>query len=358
MLYTSCMKLSEIALLRLQNQHLATPDFTSVADAVSWFGAVQAQDYLGSLWAVGQRMNQASEDIVEQAIAKRFIVRSWPMRGTLHFTHAKDLRWMLQLLAPRVIKRTAFRYKELELSPETLSKSESIIIKALVGGKELRRDELFVVLDQNGISPSGQRGIHILSFLAMKGLICFGSRNGKQFTFTLLDEWIPPTKPKDTDEALAELAKRYFLSHGPATIHDFAWWSGLTRTEVRRSIELIKTHLTHETLDEHVYYFTPATYRTINHTAYFLPAYDEFTVAYKDRRAIIDSAHFIQAGNGLRPTIVFDGKIIGTWIRELKKHEVIVTMHFFSPISLSERNVISTAANRYGKFLGRELKLL
>lgn len=352
------MKLSEIALLRLQNQHLATPDFSSVAEAVSWFGAVQAQDYLGSLWAIGQRMKNVTEEVIEKAVADRLIVRSWPMRGTLHFTHAQDLRWMLQLLAPRVIKRSAFRYKELELDNVALSKSEVIITQALIGGKELRRDELFTILEKNGVSPSGQRGIHILSYLAMRGLICFGSRNGKQFTFTLLDEWIPPTKPKEPDEALFELAKRYFLSHGPATIHDFAWWSGLTLTEVRRSIELIKTHLTHETVDEHVYYFTTTTNHTLNHTAYFLPAYDEFTVAYKDRRAIIDSAHFIQAGNGLRPTIVFDGKIIGTWKRELKKHEVIVTMHFFSPISLTERKVIAAAANRYGKFLGRELKLL
>jgi hypothetical protein len=353
------MNQASIPALRLQNQHLTTPDFKTPADVVQWFGAVQAQEYLGSLWAVGQRMKHATEGTIEEAIADRTIVRSWPMRGTLHFTHAQDLRWMLKLLAPRVIKRAASRYRELELTYETFHTSGNILAKALMGGKELRRDEIFRIFEEHKISPNGQRGIHILGHLAMRGLICFGSRSGKQFTFTLLDEWIPPTKPKDTNEALAELTKRYFTSHGPATIKDFAWWSGLTVTEVKRGIELTKPYLTHETIGGELHYFAPTSpLLKQKETAYLLPAYDEYTVAYKDRSAIIDSHNSINAANGLLSAMVVGGRIIGTWRRELKKHEVIVTPHMFSEINYTTRELLHEAAHRYGAFLERSVKLL
>jgi hypothetical protein len=343
---------------RLFNQKLSHPDFETPEEAAHWFGAVQAQDYLGSLWAVGQRVHNATEKVIEEAINKRKIVRSWPMRGTLHFTHAQDLHWMLKLLAPRVVKRNAFRYRELELTEENFTKSSKVLTKALVGGKELTREAMLNVLAENDISPAGQRGIHILGKLAMEGLLCFGSRNGKQFTFTLLDEWIPPSKIIDGDEALAELTKRYFLSHGPATIKDFAWWSGLTVAEIKRGIALTTSYLHHETIDDREYWFGERNKaQTQKPKAHLLPAYDEYTVAYKDRSAIIESNHFIQAGNGLKPTIVVNGRIIGTWQRELKKHSAILTPHFFQIPNKDEYDLLKHAVEDYGVFLNRTVEL-
>lgn len=353
------MDTSKLVQLRLELQRLGNPDFKTPADVVHWFGAMQAQDYLGSLWAVGQRMHASTETTIEKALADRTIVRSWPMRGTLHFTHAQDLHWMLKLLAQRVIKRSAFRYRELELTDETFKKSEKVFVKALMGGKEMTREELLHLLDKNTISPAGQRGIHILGKLAMEGLLCFGSRKGKQFTFTLLDEWIPHAKPKSTEEAIADLTKRYFTSHGPATVRDFAWWSGLTMAEIKQGIEMTKHSLHHETVEGNVYWFgIDQKSKKQKPKAWLLPAYDEYTVAYKDRSTIIASSNFIQAGNGLKPTIVLGGHIIGTWTRELKKHSVVVKPQFFSDITKTDRAMLDKAAVAYGNFLGREIELL
>lgn len=353
------MNHSDIPFLRLQNQYLSYPDFKNPAEVVSWFGAVQAQDYLGALWAIGQRMKNGTEKDVEDALRERTIVRSWPMRGTLHFVAAKDLRWMLKLLAPRVMRRASSRYRELELNEETFNNSRKIIVQALVGGKELKREEIFSLLEKNGISPSGQRGIHIIGHLAMEGVICFGNRNGKQFTFTLLDEWIPVTAAHDEEKSLAEITLRYFTSHGPATIKDFYWWSGLTITEAKKGLDLAKKQLDYETTDKDTYWFSNDTLgkQKQNH-AWLLPAYDEYTVAYKNRSDIITSQHFIQAGNGLRPTIVFGGQIIGTWKRELKKHTVIITPHFFYEATVKQRSSLHKAAEHYGKFLKRKIELL
>jgi len=247
----------------------------------------------------------------------------------------------------------------LEISDETINRSKKIFIKALVGGNEMTREELMLVLDKNGIPPSGQRGIHILGRLAMEGLLCFGSRKGKQQTFTILDEWIPETKPKDPDESIAELTKRYFTSHGPATVKDFAWWSGLTIKEVNQGLTEIKDMLFHETINGQTYWFAiKQKPKKLQEKVLLLPSYDEYTVAYKDRSAIIASNNFIQAGNGLRPTIVFNGQIIGTWTRELKKHTVRMKPHFFDEITKLVSIALHTAAQTYSTFLGRDLKLL
>jgi hypothetical protein len=160
------------------------------------------------------------------------------------------------------------------------------------------------------------------------------------------------------DEALAELTKRYFLSHGPATIKDFGWWSGLTMTEIKRGLELTKSHLHHETIDDQIYWFGEKPKETKQKAkAHLLPAYDEYTVAYKDRSAIIETSHFIQAGNGLKPTILMDGRIIGTWQRELKKHSAIITPHFFHMPDQTEHDLLKQAVATYGRFLNRTVEL-
>ncbi len=246
-----------IARQRLYNQRIAGSSFEQPGDVVTWLGAVQAQDYLSALWAVGLRMKISIERDVEQALADRAIVRTWPMRGTLHFVAADDVRWMLELLTPRVIAGTATRYKQLELDAATFSRSRIVIERALQGGKALERRELYEVLQAAHISTAGQRGIHVLARLAQEGVICFGARAGRQQTFVLLDEWVPQSRRMEHDAALAELTKRYFSSHGPATLQDFVWWSGLSTADARVGIELAKPHLTRARVGEIEYWMAP-----------------------------------------------------------------------------------------------------
>ena len=146
---------------------------------------MQAQDYLGGLWAVGLRTKGATEASVEDAVARRAIVRTWPMRGTLHFVAADDVRWMLPLLTPRVIAGARSRYRQLEMDDAVFTKSARVAERSLVGGKVLRRDALYELWNTAGIPTHDSRGLHLLGYLAQTGLICFGPRDGKQHTFTL-----------------------------------------------------------------------------------------------------------------------------------------------------------------------------
>lgn len=332
-----------IPLQRLRSQLLARNPATTAHEVVAHLGAVQAQDYLGALWAVGLRTRAAVERDIESALAERSIVRCWPMRGTLHFVAAEDARWMIALLAPRVLKRHRTRLqRDFELDPRTLHRSGTLIERALHGGKELTRPEIYAMLEKARISTRASRGLHILFALAHEHLICFGPRRGKQPTFVLLDEWLPATKPKPCDEALAELARRYFTGHGPATTADFAWWSGLTLKEANEGFALAEV--------QHIAVRTSAT-----PNVYLLPPFDEYTVAYKDRTAVIDPtfAKRVNAGGGmLNAVVVVNGLVVGSWKRALREKTVDINVSSFRALTARETSALEREGARYAKFLG------
>jgi hypothetical protein len=341
---------------RLHNQRIAGAGFENPAAVVTWMGAVQAQDYLGALWALGHRMKTAREDAIEQAIADRTVVRTWPMRGTLHFVAPADIRWMLALLTPRVIAGQRGRHRQLELDQAVFDRSRDLLTRALEGGRQLTRDALYETLEAARVSTAGQRGIHILARLAQDGLLCFAARQGKQQTFALLEEWVPAARMLEREEALAELAGRYFTSHGPATVHDFTWWSGLTLADAKVGIELDGPRLEREVIDGRDYWRAAEEpdVSQASPTAWLLPPFDEYTIAYKDRSAVLDPAQGgVISGNGIfYPVIVLDGRVAGTWKRVFKKGSVVITLSPFAPLKKKERQAVAVAAERYGVFLG------
>ena len=347
--------------LRLANQQISRSAFDDPAGVVRWMGAVQAQDYLGGLWAVGLRTRRATEASVEAAIARREFVRTWPMRGTLHFVAADDVRWMSRLLTPRVISAAASRYRQLELDGQTFARAARVTEQALTGGQCVRRDRLYEHWASAGIATRDSRGLHLLGHLAQTGFICFGPREGKQHTFTLLEEWLPAARSLEREEALGELARRYFTSHGPATVHDLAWWSGLTVTDVRTAIDLAKSDLDSEDVDGRTYWFASgAAARGAMNAAYLLPAWDEYTVAYRDREAVLDPKHAkqVNAGGGvLKPVIVVRGHVVGSWRRTLGKSGATVLPSLFGRLDEDDRRAVADAADRYGRFLGLEAGL-
>jgi hypothetical protein len=352
----------DIARLRLHNQQLAATRFHAPTEVVAWLGMVQAQDYPGAKWALGLRLPGATDADIERGQAERAIVRTWPARGTLHFVAPEDVRWMLRLLAPRIVARAAGRFRQLELTDAVFARGFELLAGALHGGRQLTRKDVFAVLEGAGIQTAGQRGIHILWRAAQEELICFGPMAGKQPTFVLLDEWVAPDRAWDPDEALAEVTRRYFRSHGPATVQDFVWWSGLPVGEARRGLGLVAPALELIVVAGTTYWLfadQPASTANLGDT-HLLPSFDEYIVGYKDRGAALDPVHaarIMPGGGMLSRTLVADGRVIGTWQRELKKDTVVVTARTFESPSTAEERAIERAAERYARFHGLGLSL-
>ncbi|MFN8475856.1 MAG: winged helix DNA-binding domain-containing protein [Anaerolineae bacterium] len=348
----------DIVAHRLHSQQLLGTQFRTPAEVVDWFGAVQAQDYPGGKWAIGLRLPGATDADIERAIADRSIIRTWPMRGTLHFVAAEDIRWMLEALTPRVVAGASSRHRQLELDDATFARSREVIAAALQGGKRLSRPAMYQTLDAAGISTQGQRGIHILGRLAQEGLICFGPHEGKQPAFVLLDEWAPNAKRLERDVALAELARRYFTSHGPATVQDFVWWSGLTAADARAGLDAVKSALVEERVDGQSYWLRPDITGGMPPAplVHLLPAFDEYMVAYRDRGAALRAVQARDIPTPgmiiLGPIIVADGQFVGAWKRRLGKGSVSVAAQPLLPLTDAETHALAEAARRYGDFVG------
>jgi len=351
------MTKQEIVDLRLYNQHISQPRCRSVADVVKALGAMQAQDYPGALWSIGLRLPGSTKGDIEQAIARREIVRTWPMRGTLHFVPANDTRWMLELMTPRIIRGTAARVRNLELNDAIFARSERLIVNALTGDKQLTRTALCQLLDDNGIATQGQRGIHILSRLSQQGVLCFAAHEGKQPTFALLHEWVPTAKSLPKDESLALVAERYFSSHGPATMQDFRWWSGLLAKDAIMGLELVKHKFITETVDGKQYYLPKSTPKiSTSSNLHLLPGFDEYMLGYSDRSAALPSLHsqkIVPGNNGMfLSTIVINGHIAGLWRKNTRTKSIIITAEPFETLTKSDLRHFDMAAQKYGSFVG------
>ena len=354
------MNLDDIAHARLANQRLTGSDFTTAAEVVAWLVAVQAQEYAGARAALGLRARGLDDAAVERAFNAGEILRTHLLRPTWHFVTPADVRWLLKLTGPRVHQVNGGMYRRLELDEATLRRCGDAIAGALVGGRALTRDQLRDELEGAGIATpggpdrAGQRLAYIVMWAELEGLIASGPRLGKQFSYMLLDERAPGGGPFDRDAALAELAGRYVRSHGLATAADLANWSGLTLTDARRGIAAARPALLREDVDGQTYWFAdaPLPPRAPSPAAYLLSIYDEYTIGYKDRSAIIsaeDGARLGAMGNALQNVMVIDGRIVGTWRRTLAKNTLGVELNPFQALSEEQRAALAAAAERLGK---------
>ncbi|GAP12418.1 protein containg Winged helix DNA-binding domain [Longilinea arvoryzae] len=353
----------DLAALRLRNQRIQAGRFEHPEDVASWMGALQAQDYAQAVWALGLRTQTATLADVENAITAGKLIRTWPMRGTLHFVAPQDAGWMLNLSAERSFAAARRRNEQLELDAGVFERSQRLFFDALQGHHLLTRSQIMELLEQAGISTQGQRGYHILVQAAQSGLIYMGPMLGKQQSFGLLNELAPQSRSFSRAEALAELATRYFTGHGPASVRDFTWWAGLKLSDARAGLAAARG-LTRLRIDE-IEYWLPAEDLDGNETAkpnpHLLPGFDEYFIGYSDRSALIEGkylARIVPGGNGVfYPMLVVGGQVVGVWKRAVKNRGLEINLTPFQALKIPEEQ-IGPAAERYARFLGLPLTKL
>ncbi|MET4589189.1 winged helix DNA-binding domain-containing protein [Arthrobacter sp. 754] len=350
--------------LRLASQGLLGPGLGSVPDAVRWMTASQAQDLQAALWAVGARVPGAGLSDVRVALDSGSVVRSWPMRGTLHLVAPEDLRWMLDLTAERLTRSIAGRHRELEIAWTDIEKSRDVALEHLAGGAALSRAELFAVFESAGQPTTGQRGIHILGTLCRHGWLVQGPLAGNQQLMVAFEDWIPVSRKLGRQQAMAEFALRYFRSHGPATLRDFAWWTQLPLTEVRAAFEQVRGQLVELEFEGTSFWMSPETAALLDdgvpgqRSVHLLPGFDEFVLGYTDRSMVLAPEHankIVPGGNGVfKKTVVAGGEVIGTWAREGTSRSAAVVPQLFDearPLGPGAQAAFNKVADRYLTFL-------
>lgn len=343
--------LHEVALLRLVAQRIAGTGSATATEAVRRLTALQAQDYNGALTSVALRTASGTRQSVESALNAGEIVKSWPMRGTLHLVVAEDLSWMLHLMAARAVAGAVARRAQLELDTPQLEHARQRAVSALAGGNQLSRNEILTWWHEGGLVTSGQRGYHLLWHLAQTGTLCFGPvRDGVQ-RVVLVDEWIGHPRRLEREEALGELAWRYFRSHGPATVKDFARWTNLVAADVRAGLALAQPRLVCVDVDGVQHFMDPQTPDLLDacrrqaRGVFLLPGFDEFLLGYRDRRAVLPAQfadRIVPGGNGVfRPTVVSDGQVVGTWKHAGRGTKRTLAATPFEPFSAKVTDTVS-----------------
>ncbi|HUQ01416.1 MAG TPA: winged helix DNA-binding domain-containing protein [Kofleriaceae bacterium] len=355
----------DIGRQRLAAQALCARTATTPAALVTQLGAMQAQDYHACHWAVGMRM--AGDDVtvadVERALADGALLRTHAMRGTWQLMTPADAAWILPLVAPNVLARSATRHRQLGLDDAILQRGGEAMARALERVDWLDRAGLRDALAADGIDATGERLAHILGAAELAGVVCSAGGHGATSRTMLLARRLPKrVRRLARAEAAAQLAQRYFESRGPATLDDFVWWSGLPVAEARAALEAVRGELVaHEDAGGRTRWhrrgLAPAARAP---RALLVPAFDEFLVAYRKRDEVLDPADVVKvnAGGGLlNPVVVLDGYVVGAWKRTLGRTDVTVNVRIFRRLASADESAIKRAAARYAAFLGRPLEL-
>lgn len=351
---------AQVVSRRLRHQQLIeTTQRRKPAQIVSWLCAIQAQDYPAAKWAIGLRIPGCQDADVEQAFNDGLILRTHVLRPTWHFVAPEDIRWLLALSGPRVHAVNAYYYRQLGLDDRIFKKSCAMIRRVLEGGKHQTRAELGLHLKRHHIPADGLKLGYLMMHAELEGVICSGPRQGKQFTYALLDERAPATPATlQRDEALALLASRYFASHGPATVRDFSWWSGFTQAESQRAVEAARPGLESSSIGGLVFWSAAgaAVKAASRLPVMLLPNYDEYLIAYKDRSLVVDAeraANIAARTNGAFANhLIVDGRLAGGWSRRLSANSVTIDVAPYKKLTPLQARALATAAEHYGEFLG------
>lgn len=353
-----------IAARRLRAQGLTGAPCPSVVAVVRRLGAVQAQDYAAARWAISQRTRETTAAEFDRLFDAGVLLRTHVLRPTWHVVLPEDIRWLLTLTGPRVRRGLAARWRQLEIDDGVVARAATAIGAALAGGRHLTRAELGAVLRAAGITPDGQRLPHLLMGVELDGLITSGPRRGAQVTYALLEERAVPGGALDRADAVAELTRRYFQSHGPAQVQDFVWWSGLSVADARAGLARAGAALEHQVLEGKDYWFSaqvgPSDTAAV--VAHLLANFDEYTVAYRDRAALVSADHpvppaLVADGNLLSSVVIIGGRVRGVWARKSARGGVRVEVRLRDRLAPAEAAAVEEASQRLARFLGQPVAL-
>lgn len=341
--------------IRLHNQLLATHHFESPHEVISWLGAMQAQSFDLAKWGIGARLQNITVKMVDEALSKGEIVRTHILRPTWHFVSAEDIHWMRELSSQKLHSIYLSYVRESGGDEKLLARAGEKVAQILDDYDDMTKLEIGEHLQNAGFDIDTRALTHVMSRLELDGVVCNGRICSHKHTYALLEKRVPKSKPFVKEEALRNLAYKFFNSHGPATLQDFVWWSGLLISEAKTGLELVKEHFVSETLNGRVFWMKNDIRipEKKSDSILLLPPFDEFVVSYKERSEIIEDQHRgkVMTKNGLfDPTIMFNGEIVGSWRKIKQKGEYKIDLSFFGKITKKREDLYKEEVERVKRF--------
>lgn len=351
------MNTTDLLNIRLYNQLLMGSNMKTPREIVSWMGAMQSQNYEMGKWGIGVRLPGVTNRLVEEAVNKGEILRTHILRPTWHFVVGEDIHWMLELCASRLKSAFMGYAKTRNFDEGMVAKAIRILPQLLEENAHLTRQEIGEHLTNRGIGIDQDLVKYVMSHAELDGIVCSGIVRGSKQTYALLHKQAPKTFTLSKEEALERLARKYFTSHGPATLQDYVWWSGLSVTEAKKGLESIKHDFICEEINGKSYWMKNDIQipPRDTQTAFLLPAFDEFVVSYKDRSEIVEEEHYrkVMTRTGIfSPTITLNGEIVGAWKRVVKKKGIVAELEFFGKMGKRVEKLFEGQVKGYEEFNG------
>ena len=351
------MNKQEAIQIRMLNQQLLSPLYERPEDIVAWQGAMQAQDYNYFRWAIGIRQRIPQLVRLQEAFAKAELLRLHLLRCTVQVVSHTDIGWLLSLCKERNLRTLQSWHKSINISfSESYFEEITYVLQELLaGGKSLPKKAIAEELTSLGLLPDDRLLTSLLVRSEIEGLLCSGVMQGREATWALLSERVPTICSLTPDEALKQLAVKYFRSHSPASLEDFVWWSGLPKTQCRKALVLIAPEIEEIKVEEEMMYLYHNTPDCSDYAGMvlLLPPYDEYLIGYKSRWVALEKKHTAKAHNNFgvfKPVILHEGRVVGNWKASIDKQAANLTIDFFAEKSKIGKRNLQGAVNQFVEF--------
>ena len=344
---------------RLLNQQLVCPQFSKPQEVVAWMGAMQAQDYRMMRWAVAMRTKTPNAKAFEKAFNEGKIVRTHLFRTTWQLVAGEDLKWMLDLCRESALRglRSWMKTNQVFIPEPEQAAVQQLFHDYLSRHRIARKQDFAAFLEDRNFPMTDQRLSYHIRLAEYTGLLCSGDLNpgpaGKN-SYALVEEKLPDAHTLPREEALAQLARKYFRSHGPATLEDFAWWSGIGINACKQGMDALGQELIRlrwKGLD----FFLHEDCRSRGFRSgriHLLPPYDEYLIGYKSRHVSLHPDHSHRAHNNsgiFWPVLLQDGEVVGNWSAAAGK----LTLDIFHPdatLDALDARALDAESARYFRF--------
>ena len=202
---------------------------------------------------------------------------------------------------------------------------------------------------------------YLLHLVGARGVVCSGPNKGNESTFVRADKWIPDWKDIPSDQAEREVLVKYLRAFGPATIADFALWTGMLISDAKEIWSREQTNIAQVDVEGWKAAILQSDLPELekaevdDHVVRLLPYFDSFILGHKSHRNIVDERDHrkvYRAQGWVSPVLLVNGRALGVWSHTRKKHNLEVRVTPFSSLS----NLISSRIREEASDLGRFLE--